>query len=137
MREAEPSNGDATPAQYAVRGVGQSALPACSPPPAHFAPARRRLLFPWQPRRTDATAPLVDTLVGVNSSQKLSRGNLPLGGPAQRSPELAPRRIHPLFVLHASVPLSVLPIFIPTLRYVASDQVLNDCSRSLPICKVE
>ena len=65
-----------------------------------------------------------------------SARSLLLGGPARRSPELAPRPVYQLFVLHAGVPLSLLPVFIPTLRYVALDQVRNDCSRSLPICKV-
>ena len=135
MREAEPSNGDAAPAQYAVCG-GAVRSAGVLPALAHYAPARRRLLFPWQPRRADATAPLVDTLVGVTSSQTPS-GKFASRRTRPASPELAPRPIHPLFVLHASVPLSVLPIFIPTLRYVALAQVLKDCSRSLPICKVE
>lgn len=53
---------------------GGGPLPACSPFPACYAPAQRCLMFPWQPRGADATAPLVDALVGVTISQELARG---------------------------------------------------------------
>ena len=113
--EGEPSNGDATPAQYAVEGAVLSVAPcvlcACAALPAvSLATAR------------GGSYCIIGGCAGLSHHLSATTARrLLLGVPARRSPELAPRPIHPLFVLHARVPLSLLHIFIPTLRYVALD----------------
>lgn len=134
MREGEPSNGDATPAQYAVEGAVLSA--GVLPAPCVLCACATLPAVSLATGRGGRYCIIGGCAGGSHHLSATTARRLLLRGPARRSPELAPRPIHPLFVLHANVPLSLLPIFIPTLRYVALDQVLNECSRSLPICKV-
>lgn len=118
--EAEPSNGDATPAQ---RG---SARPPARFPPLHAlrlrgAPAVS-LATAW-PTGAEAARQVVAERVRVTASRGIRPERVPRQAPVPRT-----------LVVRLASRFPVCP-FSSSFRYVALDEVLNVWDPSLPVCK--